>query len=246
MKCADHPRYTGQRKPRSDCKGCWDVYNKGKGESNETKPAKAIKSKDTKKAASAKVEKPKPKPKPKTEKPQPTWAERQDKIKREYSETQIIGRKPDRLLSQSPTQFRKEISLVLSKLFPEYAVATNGDASVIHMMSRNGAMYGTNTWVIDGKTRLEAETKKAEAIAKARKEEIDINFGDVFFSEKLDIPIAVIGYNDKTKKVAIRDWHTQELSLISEEEFHKLGLREIVSEADFGTSTKLKTKVTVF
>jgi len=40
MACKDHPGYGGVRKPRTDCRGCWEVYNKNQ-------KAKTVIKKDT-------------------------------------------------------------------------------------------------------------------------------------------------------------------------------------------------------
>jgi len=239
MQCTEHPKYTGQRKPRTECKGCWELYNNNHGVT-KTKQVRAKAVKASSPSGKNKKEQTTSAP------PVITWNDRRERILKDYKNIAIVGRKPDRLLAQSASQYRQEMLVVMQQLFPDYVVAINYDGTQINMLSREIAMYGVNTWKIDGKNAVNSATKKAEALERCRKEEITINHGDFFYSEKMKTPIIVVSYNDEKETVMIKEWHTHELVIVPLKEFHKLELREVVADDDFTPELKLKSKVLVY
>jgi len=242
MNCKEHREYTGQRKPRTDCKQCLAIY-----ESKHAKPEKAKKansSKPQQKIGDKKEEKPirrtrQPKPdQPKPEQPKPSVAP----SGRQYSP---IENAPDRLLCLTQNQYRNEMTAMLRQLFPRHIISLTGDASLIVLEDKERNFRGFNTFGVDGSIIL-SQKPKEEALKDCERKVKAPNRGDVFFSEKLKTPIILISYNKKTKLVYFREWFTKELVYLDIKEFEKLDLREVIFNSDFQDPLELEVKVLTY
>jgi hypothetical protein len=245
MECQEHPKYAGKRKPRTECKGCWAVYNHNQeAKLAPEKPAKAVTSEKKKTAPPKKATSKEKKKEPKQSKPRVKKEKIRNPIDIEFRDTHIEGVMPDRLLSVSPARFRSEMLWVLKKFFPDYIVSATSDACHIVLEDRVRHLYGTNLYRVEGGLMSVSPAKhKEDLLEKSKRVEKDLQRGEIYYSEKLSIPIIVISFNEKDKIVYFRDWYTKELLSMSEKEFSKLELRDIIAEDDFEAKLPLKAKV---
>ncbi len=218
MQCPEHPKYTGQRAPRTDCLTCLDLYNSIK-EQNVLSP------KGTKKEAA------------------PSQVAASAPAKAAPEVYTLEGRVPDRLLCLTANQYRAEIINMLRQILPQYIVFCNSDAGTIVLEEAGRSNTSRNVWKISGDIPVISAAKKKAAIEASTKKVITINPGDTFFSDTLHAVIVMIGYNSKTKTVFFREWSTRELVTLPLKEFEKLELRDVIAEDDFDTNDKLEMKV---
>ncbi len=220
MPCQEHPKYTGQRSPRSDCKGCHELYLSLHQEKEEKNvPVKA-------------KEKEKAPPKVKEDR------------RAESAEISKVDRRiPDRILCLTANQYRTEVIDYIKQVFPRYIVHCNADANTIVLEETDRNFKGMNTWMIEGSIPVVTANKKANALKVATKKNIVVNRGDVFFSEVMRSPVIVISFNPNTKRVFFREWFTHELTSMTFSEFEKLELRDIIGEDDFDDKIKCELKV---
>lgn len=223
MPCQEHPKYTGQRSPRSNCAECQKLYlSLHPNQENKIVPTKAKKEKET----AVKVT---------------------NDRETESPEILKVGpRIPDRLLCLTANQYRSEIVDYVRKAFPRYIVHCNADANTIILEETDRHFKGMNTWKIEGSIPLVAANKKATILKSATKKAIQVGRGDVFFSETLNSPLVIISFNPTTKRVFFREWFTHELVNLSLAEFEKLELRDIIGDDDFDDKTKCELKVLTY
>lgn len=195
MKCKEHPRYTGARKPRTDCTSCHKIYKAQQSDKGETKGKEKEVVKEAPQAS------------------EPTL--------------------PDRLLCLNANQYRHEISKFCRRYFPNHLISCNFDGSTIMLQERKRAVHGLD----------DPPLTEVEFLEKSQVKEKKIKRGDIYFSDKLQVPVIIIGFNPKTKIVHVKEWYTQELLSLTKKDFDQLQLRDVITEEDLIRMNELIGKV---
>ncbi len=214
--CKEHPRYTGQRKPRTDCKTCLKLYKEVNGE-----------------------EEPKPSIKKSEEAPRVAQAEAVVEVESRHKPVPGL---PERGTYVTLNDFRHDLAKAFEQLLPQYRVRLNSYGNVVQLEERQNEKtlwYGAYS-----RDSVDASGQKtrAELLKELKSKDVTIRHGDVLFVDGLQTVVIVISFNLKSQKIFFKEWHSNTVASLTIKEFEDLKPRNLILQEDL-TESKHTIKI---